>query len=81
MNNETLVQLIVLTPFLSTAALYLLRKMLPAPVAGAIGSAAILACFAATTLVWQRTATGDAFTVHLADWMTGAGLDVRPEAA
>ena len=76
MNNETLVQLIVLTPFLSTAVLYLLRKMLPAPVAGMIGSAAILACFAATTLVWQRTGTGEAFTVHLADWMSGAGIDV-----
>ncbi len=74
--DEQLLQLIVLTPFLSVAFLFLLRKMLPRMAAGLVANVAVLGPFVAACALAPKVGAEDAITTRLAQWMKGDVVDV-----
>ena len=74
--EETLLKLIVLTPFLSVATLYLLRKRLAPGLAGVVACGAVLLPFIFALMLSGNVGASDALTTRIAGWMSGAGLDV-----
>lgn len=74
--EETLLQLIVLTPFASVALLYFARKLLPPSVAGLIANAAVLGPFVCALMLFGKVPADGAITTTLARWLDGSVLDV-----
>ena len=74
--ETTLLKLIVLIPFLSVAALYLLRKRIAPRLAGLIACAAVLVPFVFALMLLFELDAGQALNARLAGWMSGAELDV-----
>ncbi|MFG0316358.1 MAG: NADH-quinone oxidoreductase subunit L [Planctomycetota bacterium JB042] len=74
--EETLLQLIVLTPFASVALLYLARKALPPALAGLIANAAVLGPFVCAAMLFGKIPADGAITTTIARWLDGSVLDV-----
>ncbi|MFH0944408.1 MAG: proton-conducting transporter membrane subunit, partial [Planctomycetota bacterium] len=74
--EETLLKLIVLTPFASVAGLYLFRKVLAPTLAGVIACGAVLVPLICALLIGWGLGADEVVAAHLADWMKGADFGV-----